>query len=184
MLGRRVDRRTGETTWYLRLDRELPVFADALLGDASGELDGDALLSVTMDRQGRATELAALVGGHARAGASVQTGASATAGTARWEAEARVGLDDPEVAAALRAWRRSPASGEAVLGLGRTLRDRARIDVRRYARASSSDGDGVDAGLGVRASVEWGSDREATRLLSAVTRPPGGLWEQRLDCTG
>ncbi len=184
VLGRRVDRRTGETTWYLRLDRELPVFADALLGDASGELDGDALLSVTTDRQGHATELAALVGGHARAGASVETGASATASTARWEAEARVGLDDPEVAAALRAWRSSPASGEAVLGLGRALRDRARIDVRRYAREASSDGDGVDAGLGVRAGVEWGSDREATRLLSAVTRPPGGLWERRLDCAG
>ena len=184
VLGRRVDRRTGETTWYLRLDRELPVFADALLGDASGELDGDALLSVTTDRRGRATELAALVGGHAQAGASVETGAGVRAGTARWEAEARVGLDDPEVAAALRAWRSSPASGEAVLGLGRALRDRARIDVRRYAREASSDGDGVDAGLGVRASVEWGSDREATRLLSAVTRPPGGLWERRLDCAG
>ena len=80
VLGRRVDRRTGETTWYLRLDRELPVFADALLGDASGELDGDALLSVTTDRQGHATELAALVGGHARAGASVETGASVSGG--------------------------------------------------------------------------------------------------------
>jgi hypothetical protein len=184
VLGRRVDRRTAETTWYLRLDRELPVFADALLGDASGELDGDALLSVTMDREGRPTELAALVGGHARAGAAVETGASATAGTARWEAEARVGLADPEVAAALRAWRSSPAAGEAVLGLGRALRDRARIDVRRYAREASSDGDGVDAGMGVRAGVEWGRDREATRLLSAVTRPPGGLWERRLDCAG
>jgi hypothetical protein len=184
VLGRRVDRRTGETTWYLRLDRELPVFADALLGDASGELDGDALLSVTTDRQGHATELAALVGGHARAGAAVDTGASVTAETARWEAEARVGLGDPEVAAALRAWRSSPASGEAVLGLGRALRDRARIDVRRYAREASSDGDGVGAGMGVRAGVEWGRDREATRLLSAVTRPPGGLWERRLDCAG
>ena len=184
VLGRRVDRRTGETTWYLRLDRELPVFADAMLGDASGELDGDALLSVTMDRDGHPTELAALVGGHAQAGASVQTGASVATGTSRWEAEARVGLDDPEVAAALRAWRGSPASGEAVLALGRALRDRARIDVRRYAREASSDGDGVDAGMGVRAGVEWGRDREATRLLSAVTRPPGGLWERRLDCAG
>ncbi len=184
VLGRRVDRPTGETTWYLRLDRELPLFADAMLGDASGELDGDALLSVTMDRDGHPTELAALVGGHAQAGASVGTGASATAGTSRWEAEARVGLDDPEVAAALRAWRSAPASGDAVLGLGRALRDRARIDVRRYARDASSDDDGVDAGMGVRAGVQWGRDREATRLLSAVTRPPGGLWERRLDCVG
>jgi hypothetical protein len=184
VLGRRVDRRTGETTWYLRLDRELPVFADAMLGDASGELDGDALLSVTMDREGHPRELAVLVGGHAQAGASVQTGANVAAGTSRWEAEARVGLDDPEVAAALRAWRSSPASGEAVLGLGRALRDRARIDVRRYARDASSDDDGVDAGMGVRAGVQWGRDREATRLFSAVTRPPGGLWERRLDCVG
>jgi hypothetical protein len=184
VLGRRVDRRTGETTWYLRLDRELPVFADAVLGDASGELDGDALLSVTLDSHGHPKELAALVGGRAEAGASVGTGGSVAAGSARWEAEARVGLDDPEVAAALRAWRRSPASGEAVLGLGRALRDRARIDVRRYAREASSDDDGVDAGLGIRAGVEWGHDREAMRLLSAMTRPPGGLWERRLDCSG
>jgi hypothetical protein len=114
----------------------------------------------------------------------VQTGADVAAGTSRWEAEARVGLDDPEVAATLRAWRSSPASGEAVLGLGRALRDRARIDLRRYAREASSDDDGVDAGMGVRAGVQWGRDREATRLLSAVTRPPGGLWERRLDCAG
>ncbi len=184
VLGRRVDRRTGETTWYLRLDRELPVFADALLGDASGELDGDALLAVTQDRRGHLVELSALVGGHGQAGASTVTGAGAATGATRWEAEARVGLDDPQVAAALRAWRSSPASGDAVLALGRALRDRARLDVRRYAREASSDRDGLDAGTGVRAGLEWGRDREATRLLSAVTRPPGGLWERRLDCAG
>jgi hypothetical protein len=38
--------------------------------------------------------------------------------------------------------------------------------------------------MGVRAGVDWGRDREATWLLSATTRPPGGLWERRLDCTG
>jgi hypothetical protein len=181
VLGRRVDRRTGETTWYLRLERSLPVFAEALLGSASGGLDGDALLAVRADRSGRALELSALVGGRAQAGAEVPA-ARASAGGTRWEAEARVALDDPAVRAALAAWRRSPASAAAVRGLGAALRDRARVDVRSYARRASSDEDGATVGAGLRLGVEVGRERESTRLLSALTRPPGGLWEPRLDC--
>lgn len=183
VLGRRIDRRTGQTTWYLRLDRKLPVFADALLGKASGELDGDALLAVTQDATGRLVELSAVVGGHAGAGAELGD-RSVAAGSDRWEAEARVGLDDPQIAAALRAWRSSPASTDAVVALGRALRDRAALEVRRYAREGTSDEDGVEAGTGMRAGVSWGRDREATRLLTASTRPPGGLWERRLECVG
>ena len=71
----------------------------------------------------------------------------------------------------------SPASGEAVLGLGRALRDRARIDVRRYAREASSDGDGVDAGMGVRAGVRMGprpgGDAPAQRGDATARRPVG-----------
>jgi hypothetical protein len=171
VFGRRVDRRTGETTWYLRLDRNLPAFADAVLGSASGELDGDALLTVTQDRSGRMTELSALVGGRAQA-------------DTRWEAEARVSLDDPQVLAALRAWRASPLSGDAVVGLGRTLHERARLDVRNYARDASSDSDGAAGGAGVRLALELGHSTERTRLRSASTRPPGGLWERRMDCVG
>jgi hypothetical protein len=171
VLGRRVDRRTGETTWYLRLDRNLPAFADALLGEVSGELDGDALLAVTEDRDGRMTQLSALFGG--RAGSA-----------RRWEAEARVGLDDPEVRAALDAWRSAPLSDHAVAGLGRALAGRATLDLRRYARSASSDSDGASGSAGVRVAVELGHDTESTRLVEASTRPPGGLWERRLDCVG
>jgi hypothetical protein len=184
VLGRRVDRATGATTWYLRLDRNLPLFAETLLGSASGELDGDALLAVTQDRDGRWTELSALVGGRAEAGAASAAGAGADAGGARWEAQAAVGLDDPEVLAALRAWRRAPVSDRAVAGLGRALRDRARLDVRRYAREATSDTDGASAGAGVRLALDVGRSSETTRLVSASTRPPGGLWEERLDCLG
>jgi hypothetical protein len=182
VLGRRVDRRTGETTWYLRLRRSLPAFADALVGGASGELDGDALLAVTADRMGSATALSALVGGRAQAGAQLVTGEEASTGEERWEAEARVSLDDPAVRGALRAWRRSPASLDAVRALGVALRDRARVDVRRYTREASSDSDGGSLGLGPRVGVELSRSREATRLVSAATRPPGGLWERRVDC--
>jgi len=171
VLGRRVDRRTRETTWYLRLDRNLPAFADALLGEVSGELDGDALLAVTEDRDGRMTQLSALFGG--RAGSA-----------RRWEAEARVGLDDPEVRAALDAWRSAPLSDHAVAGLGRALAGRATLDLRRYARSASSDSDGASGSAGVRVAVELGHDTESTRLVEASTRPPGGLWERRLDCVG
>jgi Flp pilus assembly pilin Flp len=181
VLGRRVDRRTGETTWYLRLDRSLPVFADAMLGAASGGLDGDALLAVTTDRSGRAVELSALVGGRAHAGAQV-TGLGEAAGGTRWEAEARVSLEDPDVRAALAAWRRSPASVDAIRGLGGALRDRARLDVRSYARSASADSDGASVSAGVRLGVQVEHERERTELLSASSRPPGGLWEPRLDC--
>jgi hypothetical protein len=184
VLGRRIDRQTGATTWYLRLGRSVPAFADALLGGASGELDGDALLEVTQDRAGRPTEVAALVGGLAEGAASMQAGPSGTVGGSRWEAEARVSLEDPDVLAALRRWRSSPLSDDAVVGLGRALRDRANVDVRRYTREASSDADGASAGAGVRLAVELGRDAESTRLVSAVTRPPGGLWERRLDCVG
>jgi hypothetical protein len=182
VIGRRTDRRTGETTWYLRLDRNLSGFADALLGSGAGELDGDALLAVTQARDGRMTELSAVVGGRAQAQVAAEAGPSAATGDGRWEAEARVGLDDPEVLAALRAWRASPLSDGAVVRLGRILRDRARLDVRRYTRDASSDADGASAALGVRLGVELEHDRESTRLVSAMTRPPGGLWERRLDC--
>jgi hypothetical protein len=93
-----------------------------------------------------------------------------------------VSLDDPAVREALRAWRRSPTSLDAVRALGVALRDRARVDVRRYTRQASSDSDGGALGLGPRVGVELSRDREATRLVSAVTRPPGGLWERRVDC--
>jgi hypothetical protein len=182
VLGRRVDRRTGETTWYLRLDRSLPVFADAMLGSASGGLDGDALLAVTTDRSGRAVELSALVGGRAQVGAQVTGLGEAAAGGTSWEAEARVSLEDPEVRGALAAWRRSPVSVDAIRGLGEALRDRARLDVRSYARSASSDSDGASVSAGVRLGVQVDHERERTELLSASTRPPGGLWEPRLDC--
>jgi hypothetical protein len=182
VIGRRADRRTGETTWYLRLDRNLTGFADALLGSGSGELDGDALLAVTQARDGRMTELSAVVGGRAQGRVAAEAGPSAATRDGRWEAEARVGLDDPAVLAALRGWRAAPLSDDAVVRLGRTLRDRARLDVRRYARDASSDEDGASAALGVRLGVELEHDRESTRLVSASTRPPGGLWEPRLDC--
>jgi hypothetical protein len=184
VLGRRVDRATGATTWYLRMDRNLPLFAETLLGSGSAELDGDALLAVTQDRDGRWRELSALLGGRAEAGVQVQEGPSARAGGTRWEAQATVGLDDPEVLAALRAWRAAPVSDHAVAGLGRALRDRARLDLRRYAREGTSDSDGVSGGAALRLALERGRSSESTRLVAASTRPPGGLWEQRLDCVG
>jgi hypothetical protein len=126
--------------------------------------------------------LSALVGGRAQAGAQLVDGEGASAGGGRWEAEARVSLEDPAVRDPLRAWRRAPASVDAVRALGAALRDRARVDVRRYARQASSDSDGGSLGFGPRVGVELQRSRERTRLVSAVTRPPGGLWERRVDC--
>ncbi len=188
-LGRRTDARTGETTTYFRLRGGLSAFADALLATGTAALEGDGIVAVTSGRSGRPRELSVLVGGHGGAGVATsgdlataigERGVTATTG--RWEAEARVSLADPEVLAAFRAWRGAPASAGAARGLGAALRDRSRIDVRRYAREASSDSDGFGGAAGLRFAVGVDQDTEAMRLLSAATRPPGGLWERRLDC--
>jgi Flp pilus assembly pilin Flp len=188
-IGRRFDRRTGEQTFYFRLQAGLSVFGDAMLAKASAGAEGDAILSLTLDRNGHPKELSALVGGHGE----VQIGTAgdlataigehtARAETGRWEAEARVSLTDPDTLAAFSAWRRNPRSTEAVRHLGETLYERARVDVRKYTRAATSDSDGAGASLGVRIGVEVDRDTEARQLAMALTRPPGGLWERRLDC--
>jgi hypothetical protein len=188
-IGRRFDRRTGEQTFYFRLHEGLSVFGDAMLAKASAGLEGDAILSLTLDRSGRAKELSAVVGGQGEA----QIGTSgdlataigehtARASTGRWEAEARVSVTDPATLAAFAAWRRDPLSADAVRHLGKTLYDRGRLDVRRYARTAGSDSDGFNASLGVRFGVDVEHDTESLRLLRASTKPPGGLWEPRVDC--
>jgi hypothetical protein len=43
-------------------------------------------------------------------------------------------------------------------------------------------GASAGVGLGVQVGGEVEHTSEHSRLLAAVSRPAGGLWEQRLDC--
>jgi hypothetical protein len=91
---------------------------------------------------------------------------------------------DPGVAAAWRAFRRAPASPAAIRRLGEQLRDRALVEVRSYRRDSSSDGVAVAAAVGLRFGGELEHTIDRSKLLTAATRAPFGLWEARVDCVG
>ena len=100
----------------------------------------------------------------------------------RWELSARTDLRDPGVAAAWAAFRHDPSNPAVIRALGAQLRERATVDVRSYAVRTRSNGvaAGLSAGLKLGGELDHTTDRSV--LLSAATRPPGGLWEPRLDC--
>lgn len=196
--GVRRDRIGRRTTVYLRLDRGVGLLLSAALG-AAGRLDATGLLALTLDARRRPVELSLQAVGDVGAAADVPdslegllelgTPSRAAApdhrlrGTGRrWEAEARLDLTDPRVAAAWAAFRRDPASLAAISALGARLRDRARLDVRSYATADDRSGVGAQVGYGGGVGFTADHDRRDSRLLGASTRPPGGAWEQRSDC--
>jgi hypothetical protein len=105
-------------------------------------------------------------------------------GGRRWELGARIDLRDPEVAAAWDAFRHDASDPAAIRALVARIRERAHLDVRSYAQRSESDGVAAGIALALKAGGEVDYTRDRSRLLTAATRPPGGLWEQRIDCVG
>jgi hypothetical protein len=159
--------------------------------------DGDVGLVLTLDRRGRPVELAVNAAGTVAAGSKLPLGlakpigagagagerdASINMGARRWERSARVDLRDPAVAAAWKAFRHDPTSSRALRALGDQLREQAHVDVRSYAVRSQSDGGALSLGLGIKLGGEVLRTTDRSTLLSAATRPPGGLWEPRTDC--
>lgn len=185
-VGRRVDRRTGETTWYLRADNEVSASAGASIvgmGKAGGEAtaNGDGMLSVTTDRRGRVVA----VGAHATYGAGadyqVSGGPKGSAGGRRHEVEVTADPDDPTILAALSRLRRDPgASG--LKALTAAVYERGRVDRRTYELGGDSEG--VDGSIALGAKLAGGYEQSTghARLVDASSKPPGGVWEQRFDC--
>jgi hypothetical protein len=193
MLGARRDRRNGRLTISLSAGAAGSGLASLIIGGAAGVLDGQAVLGLTLDRGGRPAELTLNATGRTAAGATLPDGIAAAVqqalppsashtGGRRWEMGSRVDLHDPAVAAAWRAFRASPTSVAATRRLGEQLRSHATVDVRTYALSSSSSGAGAAVALGIKLGGEFDHTIDRARLLTAVRRPPWGLWEQRLDC--
>ncbi|MGI8731632.1 MAG: hypothetical protein ACR2LK_16890 [Solirubrobacteraceae bacterium] len=200
IVGARRDQRTGEVAVSLSAG----AWGWALLSAAragpldvgpSGLADGDVGLVLRLDRTRRPIGLSLNASGTVTGGSKLpfglaeplgvgagDRGASANMGGRRWEVGARVDLRDPSVAAAWKAFRHNPTSSDTIRALGDQLRERAHVDVRSYAVRSQSDGGALSLALGLKLGGEVLHTTDRSTLLSAVTRPPGGLWEPRLDC--
>ena len=194
LLSSRHNRQTGATTISLGLRDSGSALAAAVVGGPAGLLDATTVLGLTRDRRRRPVELSLLALGEVAGGAmlpkvlaaplalSGEQNVPANLVGRRWELAARVELSDPDVAAAWRRFRRSPASLAAIRGLARAFRERAHLDVRTYRARSSSNGTSVGFALGAKLGGETELAIDRFDLLSASSRPPGGLWEPRLDC--
>ena len=188
VLGGRRERRTGAVTVYVRIARDSgALLAGAGLVRGQGRADGEALLGLTLDSQGRPVELGLTAVGTLEGDGSLggalgqQLGASAGDGR-RWELNARLDLADPVVRAAYAAWRRAPAGRAALAALGRAFADRARFEASVHRTTRDTKGVDGEVAVGVKIGGELALTLERSRLLSAAARPPGGMWERRLDC--
>jgi len=193
MIGGRRDRRTGDLTLTVNAGGSGWGAVTAALGGPVATSERAVSLAVTLDRRRRPTELSlsasgALTGGAAlppglsRALAGRLSAMSVDGGGRRLELTARLDPRDPLVAAAWQRFRDDPASGDAIRGLGEAIRDRAHLDVRTYRTNSTSSGASAGIGQIVQAGGEYEHIVENSRLLSASSRPSGGLWEERFDC--
>ena len=77
---------------------------------------------------------------------------------------------------------RSPKNMSAIRALAERLRARAHVDVYMYGTGSTIRGAAGGIGAFFKLGAESEDMVELAQLESAATRPPGGLWEPRLDC--
>lgn len=195
IVGVRRDQRSGEIAVSLGARGWGWALLTAAGTGLSDMTAGDVGLVLTLDRQRRPVELALNASGTAAAGSKLPVGLARPLGIGvgdrdarinmrgrRWELGTRVDLRDPAVAAAWEAFRHDPTSSTALRALGGQLREQAHVDVRSYAVRSQSDGGALSLGLGFKLGGEVFHTTDRSTLLSAATRPPGGLWEPRMDC--
>jgi hypothetical protein len=200
-VGERVDRATGTHTYFLRADAaatvELTAGLRGLTGSATGTLDRDVQLALTVDQTGRWTDLAVVGSGDASGALSPPRGADRltdalgvpTAAGRRWTAEAHLDLSDAGNSAAAHALVdallgvRPAAARQAAAELARRVREQAVLDVRTYALDRASSGFDIGGGDGVAGlSATHERSTENTRLIAARTRGLDGLWRRRDDC--
>ncbi len=196
--GEREERATGRRTIYLRardvLDGQLSVSAVALAGGGARE----EAYAVTVDRDGRAVDLAVLSARELAGGVELpgplarvvaRAGAS-TAGGSRLEVEEHLDLTDPRNAAVARDFIAELSSPRPGLGEAVVVADalRARIDAagttqaRLYSLEESGRETGGHVAAGVGLGGEVGSTVRDVRLLGAADRDGDGRWSTSSDC--
>lgn len=194
LLGARR-RRDGASTWYLQLDVDTAL--DVALGSdrASAHGQRQAVVSYTLDPQGRPVQLVVHTVGRdggrvALAGARGAVRASAGGGAQRvTELDATLDLHDPANAAAAKALVAAlsdPLARGALRRAAAAVHERVAqagaVDRRTYALASSSLSLGAEVGAGAQLGADLQRTHEGMRLLSAETRLPGLPFLPRDDC--
>lgn len=171
------DRRSGQLTVALALAPDvLARLAGPMNLELGGRLVGDAQVAVVLDPDLRPRELR-LIG-------ALRTAASGR----REQAELRVDLTRPRLGEALRGMLgavRDGALGRAVdeaAELGRWVAAEGAIERRAYRVVERGDTRGGSLSLGFKLGYESADRASEWRLERASTRPPGGIWEQRIDC--
>lgn len=192
VIGYRRDLVSGERTIALNAGRNgWGAINIALGGGPAGSTDATATFGLTLDRDHQPKELSVAVTGTLAAGAALPLavtralragGSSGALKGRRWEANARLDLRDPLVAAVWAQFRDDPASTAAIGALGAAIRDRAALDVRTYGTAGTSGGGSAGLSAGFRVGGEYEHTDDRAELLAASSRPSGGLWEPRIDC--
>ena len=158
---------------------------------ADGE--GSAAVTVSFDRHGRAAELevAAVAEGGAQA-ALPEGGPGRVAGReergGRLEASGTLDLtasDHAQVAERLLAGLAPGRAGElpgVAAELARRMASSGTLSAELRTTSREAYGADWQAGAGAVAGVSAEASRTTSRLARAWWRPPGGVWDRRLDC--
>ncbi len=193
------NRRTGQRTVLLRGNASATLqLSRGIFKGRLREIDRVGA-AIVLDRDGTPLELIVSAAGQldrGKLGSLSAKGVTTNRRTGlRGEADARLDLTVRENLAltrrALAALATHPLPGAglaftapALLALLARLEEDGRLDVRTYAGSALSAGAGGSGGAGGRFGAEVEVSSDTLRLLEAWSRPPGGVWEERVDCTG
>jgi hypothetical protein len=176
--GVRIDRRTGEHTLALRLDRAVEGALAAPLAQLGGGRAAATAVELALGRDRRPATLMLRRVDAIRGDA--QLGPFTSGGGDRAEIEARLDLADDRARALLDASLRGDA--RAAGSLARHLADHARVDTRLYATTHAESTKGASVSLLTRLGAEIVRSTDTARLVAAAGREPGLGWARRFDC--
>jgi Flp pilus assembly pilin Flp len=157
------------------------------------EVEGSAAVTVAFDRGGQATELevSAVAEGDAQAALPEgvpRHGAGREERGSRLEAAGTLDLtasDHVQVAERLLAGLAPGRAGElpgAAAELARRMSSSGTLSAELRTTSREAYGAGWRVGAGPVAGVSGEASRTRSRLARAWWRPPGGVWDRRLDC--
>ncbi len=170
--GVRVDRRTGERTFYLRDAAAGDARLTSKLTDGAASLAGESRVAYTVDARGRPRALSIL--GAWSAGDGEGRGR-------RTESEVTIDLrDDPRLQALARQAMVDTLPRRVVTL--RRLADLGRLDRRVYDTAVDERGFGGNVTIGLKLGADGTRTTSTAALVDASTRLPDDRTVQRDDC--